>query len=107
LAFVIALLYQGRGVDLGQNLFPINPSDWSITGVMNMIRSNYGDMPFSFKYLTLGDPVTSFSLLGRLTPISALFIVGSFFGTVIGLVLGPIGAAVGLLLGGILFIIVF
>ncbi len=106
-ALAISLIFSGSGKNLSDNLFPMSWSDWSLTNLINAIKSVFGVNAFNFEHLNSGNFWMVLALTQRLAPNVITTLLGAIVGGIIGTFINPgAGTLIGGAAGGILFSVI-
>jgi hypothetical protein len=106
-ALALSLIFNGIGKNLSDNLFQISWSDWSLTNMINAIKTLFGDNAFNFSHLNSGNFWMILSLTQRLAPNVITTLLGAVIGGVLGSFIAPgAGTLIGGAAGGILFSVI-
>lgn len=111
LAISLSLLFKGLGVDLSENLFHVSGGDWSITNLITLVRSWFGDNAYNFKALSTANLYEMFLLIKRLVPNTFIVSLATLAVGIFMAPAGPIailfGLGAGLLVNVILSVVIF
>ena len=80
----LSLLFKGTNISQSENLIPLAWGDWSIMGLINLIRNLFNDKPYAFDALTKMDFWGVWALIQRLAPSLSIMALGAVVGAVIG-----------------------
>lgn len=107
----ISTLFNSLEIGFDDNLFHLNLADFSITNLLNLIRSLFGDNAFNFNALSKANFGEIYLLIRRLVPTWLLIILSTVIGAIIGgisghpIIGGTIGGAAFLLITSIIIFV--
>lgn len=100
-ALSISLIFDGAGIKLENNLFPVSWKQWSLGNIFNWVSQLWKGDYFSFDNLHSANFWMVKDLIQRLAPNTVTLLLGGVIGGVIASFAGPVSGLIGMGIGAI------